>query len=292
MNMELNEAWELVQKIIEFPLFTVKQTPVTLLSIVILFFFLGLVGLFARLVRKLMTRWLSRLSYLEEGTRFVLIRVTQYIIFAIGIITAFQFIGLDLSGLTVIFGLLSVGIGFGLQNIVSNFISGLVLLFERPIRVGDRVIVGEHEGDVEEINIRSTTIRTLQNISVIVPNSEFTSQNVINWSHGDRRVRLPINVGVSYGSDLDAVNQALLDVAAENPKIMKVPKPEVHHTNFGNSSWDMRLWAWIKNPKEHAQIRSELHGAIIKKFRENNIEIPFPQRDLHLRSAEPLVIKQ
>ncbi|NIV15389.1 MAG: mechanosensitive ion channel, partial [Aliifodinibius sp.] len=131
-----------------------------------------------------------------EGVSYSLIRITQYLIMIAGVVISFQFIGVDLSGLVFIFGLLSVGIGFGLQNITSNFVSGLVLLIERPIRVGDRVTVGDTLGDVLEINMRSTTIRTLTNISIIVPNSEFTSSNVINWSHGDPKVRLDLAIGV------------------------------------------------------------------------------------------------
>ena len=126
--------------------------------------------------------------------------------------TAFQFVGINLSGLAVIFGLLSVGIGFGLQNVTSNFIAGLILLFEQPIKIGDRIMVGDTEGDVLEINIRSTTIRSLNNVSIIVPNSEFVSSNVVNWSHGDPKIRLVVEVGVSYQSDLDTVLRSLQEV--------------------------------------------------------------------------------
>jgi small-conductance mechanosensitive channel len=188
----------------------------------------------------------------------------------------------------VIFGLLSVGIGFGLQNVTSNFVAGLILLFERPIKVGDRITVGNTEGDVAEINIRSTTIRSLNNIAIIVPNSEFVSSTVINWTYGDQRVRLEIDVGVSYQSDLDIVFRCLREVAEEHREVLKDPKPEVLHTGFGDSSWKIRLRAWISNPKTHPQVRSALNCAIVRKFRENGVEIPFPQRDLHVRSPLPV----
>jgi small-conductance mechanosensitive channel len=205
-----------------------------------------------------------------------------------GVIISFQFVGIDLSGLVVIFGLLSVGIGFGLQNITSNFVSGLVLLIERPIKVGDRVTVGDTLGDVIEINIRSTKIRTLTNIAIIVPNSEFTSNRVINWSHGDPKVRLDLPIGVSYSSDLDVVLRSLREVADENKDVLKNPETEINFVGFGSSSWDLELRAWLESPKRYQIVRSDLNCAIVKKFRENGVEIPFPQRDLHLRTTIPI----
>jgi small-conductance mechanosensitive channel len=193
-------------------------------------------------------------------------------------------VGIDLSGLAVIVGLLSVGIGFGLQNITSNFISGLILLFERPIKIGDRITVGHTEGDVIAINMRSTTIRSLNNISIIVPNSEFVSSQVINWSHGDPKVRLDVHVGVSYHSDLDAVIQALREVAEESPSVLKNPEADVLFSGFGDSSWNMELRVWLEDPKKYYLTRSEINCAIVHKFREYGIEIPYPQRDLHVRS--------
>jgi len=291
-NLDLEKILAIITKVVEFPIFTVKNTPITITSIFIFCLFMVAFGLLARLVRKFMTRWLSKLNYIEAHTRFILVRITQYLVMIIGVVFSVQFVGLDLSGLAVIFGLLSVGIGFGLQNLTANFISGLILMFERPIRVGDRVVVGDTEGDVEEINIRSTKIRSLENITIIVPNSDFTSSKVINWSHMDKRIRLAIDVGVSYGSDVDTVTKALKEVAAEHPKVLKHPQPEVHHNGFGDSAWDMRLWAWIREPREHRRIRSEINCAIVRKFREHGVEIPFPQRDLHVRSSIPFVIEK
>jgi len=156
------------------------------------------------------------------------------------------------------------------------------------VQIGDRVTVAGTEGDVEEINIRSTTVRTLNNVSIIVPNSEFISANVINWSHGDIKVRLDIDVGVSYDSDLDTVLRALHEVADECKDVMKTPKSDVLLMSFGDSAWDMRLRIWIEDPKKYNEVRSDINCAIVRKFRANNIEIPFPQRDLHVRSPLPL----
>jgi small-conductance mechanosensitive channel len=136
--------------------------------------------------------------------------------------------------------------------------------------------------------MRATTIRTLNNITVIIPNSEFVSAHVINWSHGDPKVRLQIPVGVSYGSDLDTVIKALEEVAAEHPEVMNSPKADVLLRGFGDSSWDMELRTWISDPKRHPVITSDLNCAIVRKFREYNVEIPFPQRDLHVRSPLPV----
>ncbi|GAB4342253.1 MAG: mechanosensitive ion channel [Candidatus Abyssubacteria bacterium] len=277
-------------KIFDFTIVTINRTPVTVASLIVfLFIFIGVVLVAKVVSRMLRVRVLSRVG-IDEGMRYTLERLTYYTLIIIGAIVAFQFIGINLSGLAVIFGLLSVGIGFGLQNITSNFISGLILLFERPIKVGDRITVGDTEGDVMDINMRSTTIRSLNNISIIVPNSEFISGRVTNWSYGDPKVRLDIDVGVSYASDLDTVLRCLKEVALENERILRYPEPVVQFLGFGDSSWNMQLRCWIADPKIHWEMRSELNCAIVRKFRRNKVEIPFPQRDLHLRSAIPLPV--
>jgi len=245
----------------------------------------------SRFVRSVVLRpALARLR-LDEGTRYTFTRITHYIILTVGVLVAFDVIGVNLRGLVVVLGFLSVGIGFGLQNLTSNFISGLILLAERPIRVGDRVTVGEIEGDVTDINIRSTTVRSMNNISIIVPNSDFVSSKVVNWSHRDPKVRIDINVGVSYTSNLETVLQALKEVAHECPEVLRKPEPEVLHLGFGDSAWDMRLRVWIQDPKRHPIVRSDLNCAIVRKFRKCGVEIPFPQRDLHVRSPLPVPLQ-
>jgi small-conductance mechanosensitive channel len=281
---------EFIRKVFGITLFSVGQTPVTLTSLILFLSFFIIFVLLSRWITKMLgSKVLSRL-HIEEGTRYNFERVVYYTLVIIGAVLAFQFIGINLTGLAVIFGLLSVGIGFGLQNITSNFVAGLILLFERPVAVGDRVTVGDAEGDVIEINIRSTTIRTVNNIAIIVPNSEFVSEKVINWSHGEKRIRLDINVGVSYQSDLDVVLRCMKEVADESDHVLKIPQPVVHLVSFGDSSWNMQLRCWIADPKEHPSIRSEINCEIVRKFRENNVEIPYPQRDLHVRSSIPLSI--
>lgn len=288
--MELTEFFSTLQEFLNLRLFDLQNTPVTIMSFVVFFVFLSFFLFLGAFVRRMLNGKVLDRFNIDSGLKYTLSRMSQYIIVIIGLLLSFQFLGIDLTGLAVIFGLLSVGIGFGLQNVTANFISGLIVMFERPITIGDRVEVGGVEGDVIEINIRSTKIRTLNNISIIVPNTEFVSNNVINYSHGDTSFRLDINVGVSYSSDLNTVLKALNDVADEHPKIMKNPPHQVHLTEFGDSSWDMQLRVWVPNVKERYILRNELHQAIVRKFAEMNIEIPFPQRDLHVRSGVPVPV--
>ena len=188
----------------------------------------------------------------------------------------------------MVFGLLSVGIGFGLQNVASNFVSGLIILFERPIKIGDRITIGDVLGDVENISLRATLIRTMDNISIIVPNSEFISSRVINWSHRDPKIRVHIPVGVAYGSDVPLVIKSLLEVAENHPEVLKEPPPKFWFNEFGNSSLNFELLVWVPDPKRRPDIISELNKGIDEIFRKNKIQIPFPQRDLHIRSSVPI----
>ena len=281
--MVLADITRIIDKVFHYKLFEINRTPITLSSIIVFVLILfGFLILSRALHRTVLQKLLNRVR-VDQGTQFTVLRLSHYIIMIVGAIVAFQFIGIDLSGLAVIFGLLSVGIGFGLQNLTSNFVAGLILLFERPIQIGDRVTIGGTVGDVVAINIRSTTIRTLNNISIIVPNSEFVSSRVVNWSHGDSTVRLDLPVGVSYDSNLDTVVKALHEVADENGKILKEPRPEVFFANFGDSSWNLELRVWLSDLTHYYQIQSEVNSAIVAKFRKLGIEIPYPQRDLHLR---------
>lgn len=283
--MTWNEIFNYLNDILNLTLFQIKETPVTVMSILIFLILITVFIVIGVITRNALNRKILKRFKVDEGTSYTLSRITQYIIITIGALISFQFVGIDLSGLAVIFGLLSVGIGFGLQNVTSNFISGLIILFERPIKVGDRVTVNNIEGDVTEINIRSTKVRTVNNISIIVPNSEFVSKDVINYSHGDPTYRVDISVGVSYGSELETVLKALQEVADENKYVLAEPRAQVHLIEFGDSSWNMQLRSWIGNVKDHPHVRNELNKAIVRKFREYAVEIPFPQRDLHVKSS-------
>jgi len=286
--MNLSDAVGFVESFMNFKLFEINKTPITPSSVIMFLIVVTLFTVTSHLLQRMVqTQVFSRMR-IDEGTQYTLTRISHYTIMIIGAVVAFQFIGIDLTGLAIIVGFLSVGIGFGLQNITSNFVAGLILLLERPIKVGDRVILGNQEGDVVEIKMRSTTVRTLNNIAVIVPNSEFVSSKLENWSYGDQNVRVDIDIGVSFESNLEKVMRSLLEVAEEHPEVLKHPAADVLHTGFGDSAWNIRLRIWLEHPRRHPQVRSEINCAIVQKFQQNGVEIPFPQRDLHLRSPLPL----
>lgn len=277
---------ERINTILHYHLFELNQTPVSLASILMFILVVSAFYLFSRLVRRLLKSGVFAHLHVEQGSRFVFIRITHYIVMAIGAIVAFQFVGINLSGLAVVFGLFSVGIGFGLQNVTSNFIAGLILLVERPINIGDRVTIGDTEGDVKEIKIRSTTIQTLNNITYIVPNSEFISSTVINWSLGDAKIRLDIPVGVAYSSDTEEVRRVLLKVALNNPQVLKKPAPRVLFRGFGESALNMELWAWVREPYKYRIVQSEINFQIFRALKDAGIKIPFPQHDVHIIPPE------
>lgn len=232
----------------------------------------------------LLGRLLERLQ-MERGARYAILALIRYFFLCLGLYLALITAGFNLTTLTVLLGALGVGLGFGLQNIFQNFMSGLIILFERPIKVGDFVDLGDLSGMVQKISIRSTTIRTNDNVSVIVPNSEFVSSRVVNWSHGSPEVRMRIPVGVAYGSDLDLVRKVLLEVAAEEEDVLEFPEPAVFFRKFGDSSLDFELGVWRKTESiRPVRLVSDLNFAIDRKFRKYNITIPFPQRDLHIIS--------
>ena len=180
-----------------------------------------------------------------------------------------------------------VGIGFGLQEILSNLISGLILFFERPVQVGDVVSVGDIEGDVQQINIRSTVVRTRDGVSIILPNKRLITDEVVNWSHGDKRTRLQINVGVAYGSDTSLVRSVLMRIANEDARILARPAPEVDFVAFGESELQFVLYVWLATPDPtlRRRVRSDTNLRIDEHFAEHGITIPFPQRDLHIKSG-------
>ena len=273
-------------KVLSFSAFKIGEKNISLLLIFEIVVLLALGFLFSKQLRKFLRARLEK-THMDEGVQYTILRLIHYAIIAIIIYQAITMIGINLTGLAFFAGILSVGIGFGLQNIASNFVSGLILLFERPIKPGDLVTTGDIEGRVEEISMRSTTLSTLDNITIIVPNSQFISDQVINWSHRDPKVRIHVPVGVAYGSDVQLVTESLLKVAKDHPQVIDEPSPKVWFTGFGDSSLNFDLLVWIANPPLRRKVLSDLNYAIDDIFRQRDIEIPFPQRDLHLRSLPP-----
>lgn len=278
---------ETIARWMNLPLFTVGSVSVRLggLASAVLVFF-GILALSAILRRVVANRLVRRLG-LQAGVAYAIGRVLHYALVFLGFILAAQCVGLDLGSLAVVVGFLSVGIGFGLQNVTANFIAGLILLFERPISVGDFVTVDDQIGTVTAIGIRSTRIRTLDNVSIIVPNNRFVDGQVVNWSRGDARVRIHVPVGVAYGSDVPRVVETLLAVARAHPEVLAEPSPTVQFRRFGDSSLDFELLPWIAKPERQNSILSELNVAVAVAFRAAGIQIPFPQRDVHIRTAPP-----
>lgn len=221
------EFIELIKEYSSIPLFKLGENAVTdwmlfYFLLLVFFLFFGTAKLKNWFVHKLLGR-----TSLDIGVRIAMGTIFRYVLMVIGFLIILQFIGVDMSGLTIIASALGVGMGFGLQNITNNFVSGIIIMFERPIKVGDRIEVSNVTGDVVKISMKSTSVLTNDNISVIVPNSEFISSTVINWSHTDRNVRFNIPVGVSYNSDPELVKKNLLEVAEENEGVLKKPAPDV-----------------------------------------------------------------
>jgi small-conductance mechanosensitive channel len=207
----------------------------------------------------------------------------RILLVSIGFLLAATAAGMELSHLAIILGAFSVGIGFGLQNIFNNLVSGLILVFERPINEGDIVEVNSLLGRVKKIGIRSSIVRTFSGAEVIVPNGELISNELINWTLSDQFRRADVQVGVAYGTDPALVIDLLLNIATENKRVNKKPLPQAFFVDFGESSLDFRLLAWT-NQEFRLEVESELRLAINIKLKEAGIEIPFPQRDLHVRS--------
>ena len=271
------------------PLLWTAPVPGFKLSLLNIFLLIALlVAVFwfsSRTKRFLFNRFLVR-SGLDRALQYAIAQIVSNLVLVIGIFIVLENTGINLGALTVFAGAVGIGIGFGLQNIASNFISGLVILAERPIAIGDRIEVAGITGQVQQIRARSTVIVTNDNIAMIVPNSKFIDSPVTNWTYGDPRVRFRIPVGVAYGSDVSKVREALIAAGRSNPKVLDDPAPSVFLKQFGESSIDFDLVVWSTEMSNRpARFKSDLNFAIEEKLREAGIEIPFPQRDLHIRSG-------
>lgn len=265
--------------------FTIGNVTISIadIGLAVIVFVIGLV----------IVRWLQRglaesvlpETRMEKGLQHSLAAGFGYIGIIVAAMIAISVGGLDLTNLALIAGALSVGIGFGLQNVVNNFVSGVILLIERPIKVGDWVVVGSNEGTVKRVRVRATEIETFRRASVIIPNSELLSTSVVNWTHTDRLGRVEIPVGVAYGSDVERVREVLLEVAGANPQVTRRPPPFVMFKDFADSALIFELRCYLYDIGQIIVVSTDLRFAIDKAFRENGIQIPFPQRDLHVRDV-------
>jgi small-conductance mechanosensitive channel len=278
-----------LQHYLVLPLFSLGGVPITSFFLLKAAIFVVVLILVSHFTLLLLQKRVLPHTPLETGQQYAIARVISYLIFAFGLVVGLESLGLNLSSLVVVGGALGIGVGLGLQAIVSNFVAGLILLLEQPIKLGDRIEVGNTYGDVVRLRGRSTWIRTNDNVVIIVPNSEFINERVTNWTANDRQVRISLSFGVSYNSDPKVVRDLTLALARNHRDVLPEPTPEVIFLDFGDSSLDFELRVWtIQQVQTPTRLKSDLYFAIFDEFRKEGIEIPFPQRDLHLRSiSEP-----
>jgi small-conductance mechanosensitive channel len=268
--------------------FTFGRITVSVSSVIVGVIVFTVTILIARTVSTFIEHRLAKRHHIDPGLRYTICRLVRYVVIMIGTLVGVkQAFALDLTSIAVVFTALSVGIGFGLQYIAADIASGFILLFERPIRVGDRITIGEDEGDVQSINLRATVVTTNDRIAIIVPNSKLVSQRVINWSYGDPRARIAIPVGVADDSDIDLVTKTLIESADGIENVLTDPPPRVQFLKFGDYSLDFRLLVWTSQPRRHVQIRSDINFRIHELFREREIRIPYPTQEFLLRGAAP-----
>jgi potassium efflux system protein len=263
--------------------FHIGAMQLTLMELISAFLIIFFTHTATRLWRYLLQKKILAPSGMEPGLRDSITTITVYFLWIIGILAALNAFGLNMTSLAIAFGALGIGLGFGLQNIFNNFISGIILLFERPIQVGDAIEINGKWATVTKINVRSTVVQTYDNASLIIPNSDLISSQVINWSFKDLRLRRTVSVGVAYGSDIELVRETLLEIANKIPNVLKYPKSDVLFSDFGDSAliFNLRVWTYIDNM---LKVETDIRFEINRLFNERKIEIAFPQRDLHIRS--------
>jgi small-conductance mechanosensitive channel len=264
-----------LDRVMSEPYFHLGQFPVTPIFLIKALAYLLLLVFFSRFVRHIMQHRVLPRTSMESGQQYALARVVGYATFLVGLIVGVQSAGVNLNSLLVLGGTLGIGLGFGLQNIANNFVSGLVLLAEQPIRVGDRVEVGGTSGDVVRIGGRSTWLRTNDNVVIIVPNSEFVSSRVTNWTLNDAQARFAIPIGVAYNSDPEKVRQVLLDVAHHHADVLDIPAADVLFTGIGDNAlkFELRVWS-TRQVHTPSVLKSNLYFGILRALREHGIELP------------------
>jgi small-conductance mechanosensitive channel len=283
----LRQISERIKSFLDIPIFKLGDKELTLWLLIYLFFLVILLFYVSGKLKKWLVEKLLARTELDIGIRQAAGTIFRYLMVVIGLVIILQTVGIDLTALNILAGAVGIGIGFGLQNIANNFMSGLIILFERPIKIGDRIEIGKVSGDVIHIGARSTSVLTNDNITIIVPNSKFISENVINWSRYDRKVRFKIPVNVAYDSDVRLVEKLLLEVADENPDVLKTPAPGVRFLEFGDYGLLFELRAWSTSLlQRQGKLISSINFGIYDKFKQHKIEIPFPQQEIRIRSGE------
>ena len=288
LDMSREAALALVRRSLTAPLFTLGDRGYSAWNLVTLPALLIALWLAVSFAVALGKRQLARISGGERGVHESLAVLAKLVLSFLGAIVIFQAWGLDVSSLAFLGSVLGVGIGFGLQNIANNFVSGILIGLERPVQPGDFVNVGEFAGTVMKVGARSTLIETVDRVTILVPNSRFLEIEVINWSYGSPLCRVHLPVGVAYGSDPALVRSALLEAARAHPRVLADPRPQARFVRFGESSLDFELLVWTTEPRGQFRLKSDLNFLVASSLERHGLSIPFPQRDLHLRSPELL----
>lgn len=272
-----------IKEILEYKIIQIGDYNLILYHILFVIFVIIVTGIILWVTKKIFDRLVLK-KHINVGKKHAIYQIIKYFVWVIAIAIALESIGIKLTLLIAGSAALLVGLGLGLQSVFQDFISGVVILVESTIQVNDVIEVEGFVGRVKEIGLRTSKVVTRDDIVTIIPNSKFTTERVINWSHTKRKTRFHINVGVAYGSDVELVRKVLLECAAEHEEVENTPKPFVRFIDFGNSSLDFELFFWSVNNFYVENIKSDLRFLIDKKFRENKIQIPFPQRDVHIRT--------
>ncbi len=282
MDQQLIDLSKKILEVFTYPLIDSGEFKLSMGSIsfgVLLFIFFIYCS---KLAEKGLRKFFSRKNRIDPGVRDSLIKFSRYLIIASGALITLDTLGINLKSLAAIGAVLMVGVGFGLQNIAQNFISGLIILIERPIKIGDLVQVKGVDGKVASIGMRSTQVVTRDDVTIIVPNSQFISEQVMNDSFTGENIRLKVKVGVAYGSDVELVQKTLNEVCKNHPKVLDDIPPKVFFSDFGDSSLDFTVTFWVKDTWGRFIIESDIRFGIDKAFRALGVTIPFPQRDVHL----------
>ena len=265
------------REILDFKLFTVGKADISVSSLIFLVIFILALNFIIKLIRKL----IYRSHKLDESKKFTIFSLIKYVLYVVGFILGMNMIGINVSVLMGASAALLVGIGLGLQNIFSDFVSGIVLLLDSSIKVGDIIEVDNLVCQVKEINLRTTTVLTRDDKYVILPNTFLTKNNLFNWTHSNLNSRFDIQVGVAYSSDVQTVMDILKSVTAANPKVAKTPEPFVRFNDYADSALIFNVYFWSSDPFRVENLKSELRVKYFEAFREHDIEIPFPQRVVH-----------
>lgn len=266
------------------PLFSIGETPVTFVSVLSCIGLILIAFVASTILRRVLSKVYDKRN-IDVGLQHALNRLLHYVIMAVGIFIAVDNLGVSLSALAAIGGVLLVGIGFGLQDLAKDFISGLILLLERPIRKGDFIEVKNNQGTVIEIGLRATVINTYDDIDVLIPNGILLNEMVVNRLYGKKKYRIRINVGVGYDSDPELVRDTLISIAKAHPDILETPVPIVFFEHFKESTLGFRLMGWLDDARLEPRVKSDLHFGVNKAFQEAGIEMAYPQIDLHLRKG-------